>query len=197
MSSEDLELDRISKHYDVRDVPAVNDVSLMVDQGRFLTLLGPSGCGKTTLLRMVGGFISPSRGKVRVQGRDVTQLPPQQRPTAMVFQNYALFPHMTAAKNVAFGLNVRRLPKAEVAERVRKSLDVVNLSHVGERFPHQLSGGQQQRVALARALAIEPPLLLMDEPLGALDAKLREEMQYELSMIQRRLGITTLYVTHD
>ena len=197
MGSEDLAVEGISKTYGTLGVPAVNDVSLAVEQARFLTLLGPSGCGKTTLLRMIGGFIAPSLGRVRVRGQDVTQLPPQKRPTAMVFQNYALFPHMTAATNVAFGLNVRRLPKVEVEERVRKALAVVNLSHVGERFPHQLSGGQQQRVALARALAIEPPVLLMDEPLGALDAKLREEMQYELSAIQRRLGITTLYVTHD
>jgi spermidine/putrescine ABC transporter ATP-binding subunit len=197
MASADLAVEEIGKSYGLSGVPAVNNVSLMIERGQFLTLLGPSGCGKTTLLRIIAGFIAPSYGRVRVRGQDVTQLPPQKRPTAMVFQNYALFPHMTAADNVAFGLKVRRLPKAEIDERVRKALTAVDLAQVGERFPSQLSGGQQQRIALARALAIEPPVLLMDEPLGALDAKLREEMQYELSAIQRRLSITTLYVTHD
>ena len=197
MRTADLTLDQVSKTYSGNDLPAVNDVSLAVDQGQFLTLLGPSGCGKTTLLRIIGGFIAPSSGRVLVRGKEVTNLPPQQRPTAMVFQNYALFPHMTAADNVAFGLKVRRLANSDIAERVAKMLNVVGLARFGDRFVHQLSGGQQQRIALARALAVEPPVLLMDEPLGALDAKLREEMQFELRTIQRRLGITTIYVTHD
>ena len=198
MKSADLILDGISKTYEgAAEEPAVKDIALTVEQGQFLTLLGPSGCGKTTLLRIIGGFIAPSAGRVSVRGEDVTTLPPQRRPTALVFQNYALFPHMTAAGNVGFGLSVRRLPKAEIAERVQKALTIVSLANYGDRYPHQLSGGQQQRIALARALAVEPPVLLMDEPLGALDAKLREEMQFELRSIQRRLGITTIYVTHD
>jgi spermidine/putrescine ABC transporter ATP-binding subunit len=194
----DLVLNEVTKTYSgAGPVVAVNDVSLSVERGEFLTLLGPSGCGKTTLLRLIGGFLSPSHGRILVQGKDVTDLPPQKRPTAMVFQNYALFPHMTAAENVGFGLKVRRLPKPEIAERVQKALAVVNLAQVGNRYPSQLSGGQQQRVAVARALAVGPPVLLMDEPLGALDAKLRDEMQVELCAIQQRLGITTVYVTHD
>jgi spermidine/putrescine ABC transporter ATP-binding subunit len=194
----DLVLNEVTKTYSgAGPVVAVNDVSLSVARGEFLTLLGPSGCGKTTLLRLIGGFLSPSHGRILVQGKDVTDLPPQKRPTAMVFQNYALFPHMTAAENVGFGLKVRRLPKPEIAQRVQKALAVVNLAQAGNRYPSQLSGGQQQRVAVARALAVDPPVLLMDEPLGALDAKLRDEMQVELCAIQQRLGITTVYVTHD
>jgi ABC-type Fe3+/spermidine/putrescine transport system ATPase subunit len=194
----DLVLNEVTKTYSgAGPLVAVNDVSLSVERGEFLTLLGPSGCGKTTLLRLIGGFLSPSHGRILVQGKDVTDLPPQKRPTAMVFQNYALFPHMTAAENVGFGLKVRRLPKPEIAERVQKALAVVNLAQAGNRYPSQLSGGQQQRVAVARALAVGPPVLLMDEPLGALDAKLRDEMQVELCAIQQRLGITTVYVTHD
>ena len=186
MKSADLILDGISKTYEgAAEEPAVKDIALTVEQGQFLTLLGPSGCGKTTLLRIIGGFIAPSAGRVSVRGEDVTTLPPQRRPTALVFQNYALFPHMTAAGNVGFGLSVRRLPKAEIAKRVQKALTIVSLANYGDRYPHQLSGGQQQRIALARALAVEPPVLLMDEPLGALDAKLREEMQFELRSIQR------------
>jgi len=198
MTAADLLLQGIRKTYTGNaDVAALDGVTLNVDPGEFFTLLGPSGCGKTTLLRIIGGFVSPTAGRVTVRGMDVTNLPPQKRPTAMVFQHYALFPHMTVFNNVAFGLKVRRLPKAVIAERVKSALAVVNLSPVEERYPHQLSGGQQQRIALARALVVEPPVLLMDEPLGALDAKLREEMQSELTAIQRRLKITTIYVTHD
>ncbi|MEA2952158.1 MAG: putative spermidine/putrescine transport system ATP-binding protein [Alphaproteobacteria bacterium] len=198
MQSANLVLDQIYKTYASGvGLPAVSGITLNVKRGEFLTLLGPSGCGKTTLLRIAGGFIAPSSGRVLVEDKDVTKLPPQQRPTAMVFQNYALFPHMTAADNVAFGLKVRRLPGPEIAERVKAALTIVSLAEFGDRYPHQMSGGQQQRVALARALAVEPPVLLMDEPLGALDAKLREEMQFELCSIQQRLGITTIYVTHD
>ncbi|HEY7248678.1 MAG TPA: ABC transporter ATP-binding protein [Xanthobacteraceae bacterium] len=194
----DLVLDEVTKAYPgAASIVAVNNVSLSVGQGEFLTLLGPSGCGKTTLLRLIGGFLTPSHGRILVRGRNVTAVPPQKRPTAMVFQSYALFPHMTAAENIGFGLRVRRLPKAEIAARVNKALAVVNLAQAGDRYPSQLSGGQQQRVAVARALVVDPPVLLMDEPLGALDAKLRDEMQVELSAIQKRLGITTVYVTHD
>jgi spermidine/putrescine ABC transporter ATP-binding subunit len=196
MNGADLLLEGIRKAYAVGP-PAVDDVSLAVEEGQFLTLLGPSGCGKTTLLRIIAGFVSPTTGRVIVRGNDVTSLSPQRRPTAMVFQNYALFPHMTAAENVAFGLSVRGVSKTEIAERVKKMLMIVGLGELADRYPGRLSGGQQQRVAMARALAVEPPVLLMDEPLGALDAKLREEMQFELRSIQRRLGITTVYVTHD
>jgi putative spermidine/putrescine transport system ATP-binding protein len=198
MTKGDLILEGIRKTYEgAEKVSALVDVTLTVERGQFLALLGPSGCGKTTLLRIASGFIAPTAGRVLVRGEDVTGLPPQRRPTAMVFQNYALFPHMTAAANIAFGLSVRRLAPAEIKQRVQNALSLVGLDGLGDRFPRQMSGGQQQRVALARAIAIEPPVLLMDEPLGALDAKLREEMQYELRTIQQRLGITVLYVTHD
>jgi spermidine/putrescine transport system ATP-binding protein len=176
---------------------AVDGVSLQVRQGEFLTLLGPSGCGKTTTLRMVAGFERPSGGEVLIAGQVVTGLPPNRRDVHTVFQNYALFPHMNVAQNVGFGLRMKWLPRAEIARRVEEALALVRLEGLGGRRPSQLSGGQQQRVALARALINRPAVLLLDEPLGALDLKLRKEMQVELKQLQRRLGMTFLYVTHD
>lgn len=178
-------------------VTAVDAVSLEVREGEFLTLLGPSGCGKTTTLRLIAGFTAPSRGRILIAGEDVTDLPPRKRNIGMVFQDYALFPHLTVAENIAFGLRERGEPKAKISARVQELVALVRLPEVENRFPAELSGGQQQRVALARALAYAPRVLLMDEPLGALDLKLRETMQIELHRIQRELGITTIYVTHD
>src|SRR5438552_7552567 len=179
------------------EVVAVRDVSLEVRPGEFLTLLGPSGCGKTTLLRLLAGFESPDAGQVLISGRDVTALPPHRRPVNTVFQHYALFPHLTVAGNVAFGLEMRRRGRAEIAERVAKALEMVRLGGLGERRPAQLSGGQQQRVALARALVLAPEVLLLDEPMAALDLKLRQEMRVEVKNLQERLGITFVFVTHD
>jgi spermidine/putrescine ABC transporter ATP-binding subunit len=176
---------------------AVDGISVEIGAGEFFSLLGPSGCGKTTTLRMVAGFDVPDGGTIRVGGRDVTALPPERRDMGMVFQNYALFPHRTVAENVAFGLRMRKVPAAEIAGRVRDALEMVRLSSLEERRPAQLSGGQQQRVALARAIVINPTVLLCDEPLGALDKKLRQAMQFELKALHRRLGLTLLYVTHD
>jgi spermidine/putrescine ABC transporter ATP-binding subunit len=176
---------------------AVRELSLTIRQGELLTLLGPSGCGKTTLLNMLAGFEAPSAGSVVIDGRDVTAVPPYRRDFAMVFQNFALFPHLSVAENVAFGLRMRRIGGAERAGRVKEALDLVKLSGYGERYPKQLSGGQQQRVALARAIIVRPAVLLLDEPLGALDKNLREDMQVELRQLQRQLGITTVFVTHD
>jgi putative spermidine/putrescine transport system ATP-binding protein len=178
-------------------VTAVDGVSLDVREGEFLTLLGPSGCGKTTTLRMIAGFLPPSRGRIFIDGADVTRLPARRRNIGMVFQDYALFPHLTVAENIGFGLRERRAPRARIAERVRELLALVRLPGLEQRFPAELSGGQQQRVALARALAYTPRVLLMDEPLGALDLKLREAMQIELAQLQQALEITTIYVTHD
>ncbi len=188
-------IDAVSKRYG--PVPAVEAVSLTVADGEFLVLLGPSGCGKTTLLRMVAGFVAPSTGDIRLDGRSITHQPPGRRNIGMVFQDYALFPHMNVAENIGFGLRERRLPAAERAKRVAALLDQVRLTAHAAAYPDQLSGGQQQRVALARALAYAPQLLLLDEPLGALDLKLREAMQQEIHQLQRRLGITTIMVTHD
>ena len=190
-----LELERLSKHFGA--TVAVNDVSLDVRDGEFVVLLGPSGCGKTTTLRMIAGFLAPTRGKVRVGGKDVTMLPPWKRNAGMVFQSYALFPHLTVAENVAFGLEMRKLPKAEIPARVAEALALVRLGGLAERLPRQLSGGQQQRVALARALVIRPDVLLLDEPLSNLDAKLRETVRVEIRELQRQLGATTVMVTHD
>jgi ABC-type Fe3+/spermidine/putrescine transport system ATPase subunit len=176
---------------------AVDDVTLAVAGGEFLGLLGPSGCGKTTLLRLIAGFLLPDAGRIRCDDKDITSLPPYARNLGVVFQNYALFPHMTAAENVGYGLKVRGIGKAEAAQRVRTALDRVGLAKAEDRFPSQLSGGMQQRVALARALVIEPAILLLDEPLSALDKNLREEMQVELRLLQQRVGITTVFVTHD
>jgi spermidine/putrescine ABC transporter ATP-binding subunit len=179
------------------DVVAVRDVTLSVAPGEFVTLLGPSGSGKTTTLMAIAGFVAPSRGEIYIDDRAVGSVPPQKRDLGVVFQNYALFPHMTVADNVAFPLQMRRLARQEVARRVALALETVRLPGYEARFPRQLSGGQQQRVALARAVVFEPRVLLMDEPLGALDRKLREQLQLEIKHIQRRLGITVLYVTHD
>ncbi|MBI2202150.1 MAG: ABC transporter ATP-binding protein, partial [Armatimonadetes bacterium] len=179
------------------DVPAVKGFNLRVEEGEFVALLGPSGCGKTTTLRSIAGFEDVDVGRILIGGRDVTQAPPHTRNTGMVFQNYALFPHMTVFSNVAFGLQMRKVPRQEIRRRVARALETVRLPRFEDRKPHQLSGGQQQRVALARALVIEPEVLLLDEPLSNLDAKLREEMRIEVRQIQKDVGITTVFVTHD
>ena len=176
---------------------AVDGISLDVAEGTFMTLLGPSGCGKTTTLRMIAGFYSPDRGEIRIRDRVINDIPPHRRNTAMVFQEYALFPHMTVAENVGYGLRMRRVPRPEARRRVALVLELVGLSGQERKFPHQLSGGQQQRVALARALIVEPEVLLLDEPLSNLDAKLRVRVRTEIRQLQQRLGKTTLYVTHD
>jgi putative spermidine/putrescine transport system ATP-binding protein len=186
----------VSKRYGTA-VQAVRDLDLDVLRGEFLTLLGPSGSGKTTALMMLAGFEEPTAGEIFVDGRRIDNVPPNRRGIGMVFQNYALFPHMTVAENLAFPLEVRRLGKAEVEERVASVLDMVRLPGLGGRRPDQLSGGQQQRIAVARALIFRPTLVLMDEPLGALDKQLREQMQYEIKDIHARLGVTFVYVTHD
>jgi len=178
-------------------VVAVDEISLHVDEGEFLTLLGPSGSGKTTTLMMIAGFELPTAGKIFIRGKDVMMIPPHERNIGMVFQNYALFPHMMVFNNVAFPLKMRKLSRKEITQRVGRVLEIVKLPGFENRLPRQLSGGQQQRVALARALVYDPPLLLMDEPLGALDKKLREHMQIEIRNLQRELRITSLYVTHD
>jgi len=175
----------------------VSRVSAKIEHGEFFTFLGPSGCGKTTTLRIIAGLELPDSGRVFIDGEDVTYLPPYRRDTAMVFQNYALWPHMTVFENVAYGLKVRKLPREEIRRRVREVLELVRLEGLEDRYPTQLSGGQQQRVALARALVVQPKVLLLDEPLSNLDAKLRVEMREELKRLQRKLGITTIYVTHD
>ena len=190
-----LELDRVSKQFGAQTV--VDDFSLAVGKGEFVSFLGPSGCGKTTTLQMIAGFLDPSRGAIRLEGKDLTAVHPAKRGLGIVFQSYALFPHMTAAENVAFGLEMRRVPRAECHERVRATLAMVGLAGYEDRYPRRMSGGQQQRVALARALVIRPSVLLLDEPLSNLDAKLREGMQIELRQIQRTIGTTTILVTHD
>ena len=191
----DVVLQSIVKRYDT--ATAVDHVSLSIGEGELVALLGPSGCGKTTTLRMIGGFIDVTEGRILVGGRDLTHLPPNKRNMGFGFQNYALFPHMSVGENVAFGLQMRRLPKADIARKVKVALDRVKLGHLADRLPKQLSGGQQQRVALARALVIEPDVLLLDEPLSNLDAQLRHEMKSEIRSIQQHLGITTVFVTHD
>jgi putative spermidine/putrescine transport system ATP-binding protein len=190
-----VRLDGVTKKFGA--VTAVADTWLKVRRGEFLTLLGPSGCGKTTLLNLIAGFIDPDAGELFIDEERVTETPPHRRSIGMVFQNYALFPHMDVADNVAFGLKMRKTPRDEVKKRVAAALDIVRLGGLGDRRPRQLSGGQQQRVALARALVIDPQVLLLDEPLSALDKNLRAEMQVELKLIQRRVGITTVFVTHD
>ena len=190
-----VELLQVSKNYD--QVVAVEQVSLKVEDGEFFALLGPSGSGKTTVLRLIAGFIEPDQGRILISGSDMNSVPPERRNIGVVFQNYALFPHLTAWENVAFGLEVRHFPKKEVAERVREAFALVRLEGMEQRYPRQLSGGQQQRVALARALVTRPRVLLLDEPLGALDKKLRTQMQVELRQLQQSLGITAIFVTHD
>jgi putrescine transport system ATP-binding protein len=179
------------------DTRAVDGVSIDIYRGEFFALLGPSGCGKTTLLRMLAGFETPTSGRIELEGQNLTEVPPYERPVNMMFQSYALFPHMTVEKNIAFGLEMDRMPKGEIAARVDEMLTLTKLGKFAKRKPHQLSGGQRQRVALARALAKKPKLLLLDEPLGALDKKLREETQFELINIQEGLGLTFVIVTHD
>ncbi|MCS7240645.1 MAG: ABC transporter ATP-binding protein [Candidatus Bipolaricaulota bacterium] len=178
-------------------VVAVDHVDLEVEKGELVTLLGPSGCGKTTTLRLIGGFEVPTEGEIYLRGQRITHLPPQRRPTATVFQSYALFPHMTVFENVAFGLKVRRFPRAEIRRQVQEVLNLVGLTGLENRLPAKLSGGQQQRVALARVLVIKPQVLLFDEPLSNLDAKLRVETREHIRRIQKEVGITSLYVTHD
>jgi putative spermidine/putrescine transport system ATP-binding protein len=190
-----LLIDRVSKDLGGRTI--VSDLELEVHAGELTCLLGPSGCGKTTTLRMIGGFLQPDRGRILIDGADVSRLTPERRPTAMVFQNYALWPHMTVFKNVAFGLRLRKLPKAEIRERVESVLELVGLTHHLHSFPARISGGEQQRVALARALVLEPKVLLLDEPLSNLDAKLRVRVREDIREIQQRVGITTVFVTHD
>jgi putative spermidine/putrescine transport system ATP-binding protein len=192
-----LRLRNLSKHYSGSPAAAVNGISLEVTAGEFVSLLGASGSGKTTTLMIIAGFTAPDRGQVWLGEQPIHHLPPEKRGVGVVFQNYALFPHMTAIRNVAFPLTMRRLAKKEVRRRAEAALDRVGLSGLGHRFPSQLSGGQQQRVALARAVVFEPNLLLMDEPLGALDRGLREQMKGEIRRLHRELGITILYVTHD
>jgi putative spermidine/putrescine transport system ATP-binding protein len=195
MSDDAIQVQGVMKRY--ATALAVDDVSFNVAQGEFVSLLGPSGCGKTTTLRMIAGFIEPSGGVIRVHGRDVTHLPPEKRNLGFVFQNYALWPHMTVAENIAFGLKLRGKSRSLIRDKVAESLSLIGLSGYEDRLPRQLSGGQQQRVALGRALALEPQVLLMDEPLSNLDRALRVTMRRELKELQARMKMTTLYVTHD
>jgi putative spermidine/putrescine transport system ATP-binding protein len=190
-----LELDRVGKSFGPNT--AVEEFNLAVTKGEFVSFLGPSGCGKTTTLQMIAGFLDPSHGAIRLESKDLLAIPPAKRGLGIVFQSYALFPHMTAAENVAFGLEMRKVSRAECTERVRTALTLVGLAGYEDRHPRRMSGGQQQRVALARALVIRPSVLLLDEPLSNLDARLREDMQIELRQIQRNLGTTTILVTHD
>jgi putative spermidine/putrescine transport system ATP-binding protein len=190
-----LLIDHVSKDLGGRTI--VSDMQLEVHAGELTCLLGPSGCGKTTTLRMIGGFLQPDGGEILIDGSDVSRLPPERRPTAMVFQNYALWPHMSVFNNVAFGLKLRKLPKNEIRERVENVLELVGLTHHVHSYPARISGGEQQRVALARALVLEPKVLLLDEPLSNLDAKLRVRVREDIREIQQRIGITTVFVTHD
>lgn len=190
-----LELDGIEKSFG--DTQVLKGIRLSIEKGEFITFLGASGCGKTTTLRIIAGLESPDRGRVRLNGRDVTELEPNQRNVNTVFQNYALFPHMDVFSNVAYGLKIKKVPKQEIAQRVLQVLDLVQLSGYEKRMPSELSGGQRQRVAIARAVINNPQVLLLDEPLGALDLQLRRQMQIELKRIQKRLGITFIYITHD
>jgi putative spermidine/putrescine transport system ATP-binding protein len=184
-------------HRSFGDVVALDGISISLEEGEFVSLLGPSGCGKTTALRIVAGFDRPNSGRILVGGKDMTRVPPSKRDMGMVFQAYSLFPNMNASRNVEYGLRIRGTAKEKRETKVAELLELVGLGHAGDRYPHQLSGGMQQRVALARALAIEPRVLLLDEPLSALDAKVRVQLREEIRRIQSRLGITTIYVTHD
>ncbi|MNO14858.1 Spermidine/putrescine import ATP-binding protein PotA [compost metagenome] len=190
-----IELVGVEKHFAGQSV--VHPLSLTIKEGEFLTLLGPSGCGKTTILRMIAGFEQPTKGQILLDGADLTNLPPNRRDLNLVFQHYALFPHMTVEDNIAFGLKMKKMPLKEQRERVEEAVTMTQLNQLVKRYPHQLSGGQQQRVAIARAIANKPKVLLLDEPLGALDLQLRKNLQSELKHLQRSLGITFVYVTHD
>src|SRR5687768_8677069 len=190
-----LTLSKITKRYG--DALVVDDFNLDMEKGEFVSFLGPSGCGKTTTLRMVAGFEIPTSGKIILSGDDITSKAPNQRNVGMIFQAYALFPNMTVAQNIGFGLRIRKEPESAVTQRVKEMISLINLEKHADKYPYQLSGGQQQRVALARALAIRPQLLLLDEPLSALDAKIRVALRNEIRTIQRHLDITTVYVTHD
>lgn len=190
-----LQINNVSKTFGSTD--AVKDFNLEIDKGELVSFLGPSGCGKTTTLRMVAGFEAPTSGEIVINGEDVTHTPPNQRDVGMVFQAYALFPNMTVSNNIGFGLKVAKKPSEEIKERVSEMLELINMAGYGNRYPYQLSGGQQQRVALARALALRPEVLLLDEPLSALDAKIRVSLRSEIRSIQQKLGITAIYVTHD
>ena len=190
-------LDLINVRKSFAQSTAVENFNLEVERGEFISFLGPSGCGKTTTLRMIAGFETPTSGTIRINSVDMTNTPPNQRHVGMVFQSYALFPNMTVAGNIGFGLKVARQPESAIKERVDEMLKIIHMSEFGGRYPYQMSGGQQQRVALARALAIQPQVLLLDEPLSALDAKIRVSLRNEIRAIQRQLGITTIYVTHD
>jgi iron(III) transport system ATP-binding protein len=197
-----IRIENLSKHYGTKaELAAVSDLNLDIKDNQFVTLLGPSGCGKTTTLRLIAGYLTPDGGSIRVGDRLVSApgkvVPPEERGMGMVFQNYAVWPHKTVFENVAFGLRVRGLPREDSRQRVAKMLELVNLTGFESRYPNELSGGQQQRVALARSLVVEPEILLLDEPLSNLDAKLRERMRWELKALQRRTGITFVYVTHD
>ena len=191
----DLDLDRVSKKFG--DLTAVHQVSVTIPQGEFFSFLGPSGCGKTTILRMISGFIDPTDGEIRLAGRTLAGIGPNRRPTALIFQNLALFPLMTVAENIAYGLKVRGAPRATRERKVTQLLDLTAMPGYGGKRVDELSGGQKQRVAIARALAVEPAVLLLDEPLSALDLKLRQHMRAELRELQRRTGITFIYITHD
>ncbi|WP_163268486.1 ABC transporter ATP-binding protein [Chelativorans alearense] len=193
--TEIVRIENLSKHFG--DVVGVDQLSLSIRAGEFVTLLGPSGCGKSTLLRMIGGFEEPTQGRIRLDGQDVTHLPPNKRAVNMVFQDYALFPHMTVGRNVGYGLRVAGVPKAEIEARAREALTLVGLAEKYDARPHEMSGGQRQRVALARALVRQPKVLLLDEPLSALDANLREAMQVELRHLHQKVGLTFIMVTHD
>jgi putative spermidine/putrescine transport system ATP-binding protein len=197
MNSTKLSLTDLTKHYPGTDDPAVNRLNMVVEEGHLVALLGPSGCGKTTTLQMVAGLLDPTAGSINVDGKDMTRTPVHKRGMGMVFQSYALFPHMNVTENVAFGLQMRKVAKVKQRIRVTEALEMVRLGHLAQRPVKALSGGQQQRVALARALVVEPTLLLLDEPLSNLDAKLRESMRTEIRSIVRRIGTTTLFVTHD
>lgn len=190
-----LELNNLRKTFGT--AVAVENFDLQVNKGEFVSFLGPSGCGKTTTMRMVAGFETPDQGHVRIDGNDITHVPPNKRNVGMVFQSYALFPHLNVRDNIGFGLKIANKPKSEINQRVDEMLALIKLEQLGNRFPHQMSGGQQQRVALARAIAVRPQVLLLDEPLSALDAKIRVSLREEIRAIQKRLGITTVYVTHD